>query len=157
MNSGYLHLVSNHLPILGAFFGFLVLAYGILLDDRKVKSAAYLLFLVAAIGGAVAYATGEAAEEAVEHLAGIVEARIEAHEEFAAFAMAALTALGLASLAALILERIKRYWGNALPLGVALLAALTLALSGWTGYLGGKIRHSEFHGTATGQSAPDGD
>lgn len=61
MNPTHIHLMITHLPIFGSILGALVLAYGIYVKSEQTKSAAYYLFIIAAIGAGIAYATGESA------------------------------------------------------------------------------------------------
>jgi hypothetical protein len=86
MNQTHLHLLITHLPIFGSILGVIVLAYGLWTKSNDTKIASYLLFMISSIGAGIAYLTGEAAEETVEHIQGIVESNIKTHEEFALFA-----------------------------------------------------------------------
>ena len=58
MNQAHLHLLLNHLPILGALFGLLILAGGFLLKYDTVKRTALGLFVLSAILAIPAYLTG---------------------------------------------------------------------------------------------------
>jgi uncharacterized membrane protein len=153
MNGNYLHLVLNHVPSIGVLVGLGLGAFALLAKKPDVMKAALGLFVVAAVFGALTYLTGESAEEAVEGLAGVSEARIEAHEEVAAAAAVGAGVLGVLALGALVLA-----WGKAVrpALGaVVLLAALGVSgLITYTAKLGGEIRHTEIAGAsaATGRA-----
>ena len=67
----YLHLLSNHFPILGSLFGILLLVIALLKSNLKTTLSAYIILLMSGIGGIVAYFTGEPAEESIEHVKGI--------------------------------------------------------------------------------------
>lgn len=149
MNTTHIHLLITHLPIFGALSGALVLAYAVFTRSIPTKTAAYLVFFVAAIGGAIAYFTGESAEESVEHLPGILESLIEEHEEAAQFAFAWQIVLGVGALLGFYINlrkpgfAVKFAW---IMLVCSLLAFVSVARTGW---LGGKIRHQqEIDGTA---------
>ena len=143
MNSTHLHLVINHLAIIGSILGSLVLIYGILVKSTETQIAAYGLFIIAAIGALIAFRTGETAEEAVEHISGVSESIIERHENSADLALAGLLALGLASLSALYLTMKKSRWITAVAWITLFVAVVSSVLVARTGYLGGQIRHSE--------------
>ena len=89
MSQTHIHLLITHLPIFGALLGALVLAFGLWKNSSSTITAAYGVLVLAAIGAGVAYLTGEGAEEAVEHLPGVLESRIEPHEDFAVYAPSA--------------------------------------------------------------------
>ena len=79
----YLHLLSNHVPILGSLFGILLLVVALIKPNLKTTLSAYLILLVSGIGGIVTYFTGEPAEESIEHVPGISHKLIHVHEEMA--------------------------------------------------------------------------
>lgn len=148
MDLTHLHLLTNHIPILGAAFGALVLIYGIIVKSKQTKVAALLIFLVSAIGGIITFSTGEAAEETLESIAGISHSTIEAHEDFAKISMILINTLGVLSLAGLfIAARFNDFFTKYMVL-VLLISIITLGAVARTGFLGGKIRHSEL-GSAT--------
>jgi uncharacterized membrane protein len=55
MNAAHIHLMITHLPIVGAFIGLIILLFAYLKKDANVKTAAYLVFIVCAIGASIAY------------------------------------------------------------------------------------------------------
>lgn len=143
MSAVHLHLVLNHLPVLGVVFA------GILFVVARIqRSAAFqriaLWFLVgSALAAIPVYLTGEPAEEVVEGLPGMAEALIERHEEAAGAAFAAMEIVGGLALLAALVFREARAMPGALAAGLIALVLGTGGLFAWTGYLGGQIRHSE--------------
>jgi hypothetical protein len=73
MNLSHLHLMINHLPIIGSMIGGLVLAFAIWQKSNHTKIAAYGVLIVSSVGAAVAYLTGEPAEELVENIPGVLK------------------------------------------------------------------------------------
>lgn len=148
MNWAHVHLMLNHLPVLGTAFGFALLAWAVLRRNEALQRAALGTLVLTALAAIPAFLTGAPSEDVVEHLAGTAKQAIEAHEEAAVVALVAIEALGAMALAALVLFR-KR--GIPRPLaGAALVFAL--ATAGWmaqTANLGGRIRHAELRATAT--------
>lgn len=93
MTGTELHLLLNHLPVVGTFFG---LALALLSAWRPreagVLYAAALVLGLSASGGVGAYLSGEEAEEALEERGGVEHDAIEAHEDAAPFALGFLLA-----------------------------------------------------------------
>jgi uncharacterized membrane protein len=133
----------THLPIYGSFLGTLVLIYGRVTKSHHTKMAAYFVLFIAALGGIVAFSTGEAAEETIENVQGISKNLIEEHEEFGNITFAVIIALGLASLTALLLTWKKSKLSNLISIIALMLSIVCVGMSSWTGYLGGQIRHTE--------------
>ncbi|MDP9079387.1 MAG: hypothetical protein M3O71_18300 [Bacteroidota bacterium] len=155
MNQTHIHLLITHLPIIGAALGAFVLIHGIWRKSNSTLIAAYNLLIISAIGAGIAYATGEGAEETVEHLQGISKNVIEEHAESALTSLIGLIVIGVIAVTGLFVT-LK---STSLVRPFALLA-LTVSLIGFgliarTGYLGGQIRHTEI-GTNTGSQVKDG-
>ena len=143
MNQAHIHLVINHLPIFGSFLGFLVLAYGMLSKSKHTIIAAYFIFIISAIGATFAYYTGEGAEEVVEKIKEVSETMIKQHESFAIYALIGFVIFGLISVIAIIMTTFYLHFSKVIAFMMLFLSLICLGLSGWTGYLGGKIRHTE--------------
>jgi uncharacterized membrane protein len=131
------------LPIIGAFIGLLILLFAYLKKDANVKTAAYLVFVVCAIGACIAYATGEGAEEVVENLPGVVEAAIETHEDAAMYSLISMIALGVMSIIGIMQIRWNSSKLNFIHSLIVFLSLFSMASIAYTGNLGGKIRHTE--------------
>ena len=157
MDQAHIHLLITHLPIFGSILGALVLVHGMWTKSSATKIAAYHVLILSALGAVVAYLTGEGAEETVENIQGVAENAIEAHEEFAMFALISLICTGIASILGVILTLKKSSFANKISMVILFLALVGFGLVARTGYLGGKIRHTEV-GTGTPQpSNPSGD
>jgi uncharacterized protein YacL len=149
MNQTHLHLLITHLPIFGSILGGLVLAYGLWSKSNDTKIAAYFLFILSSIGAVIAYLTGEAAEETVENIQGVVEATIKTHEEFALFALTSLIILGVASILGLFLTFRKSPFTKTTAVVILFISFVSFGLMARTGDLGGQIRHTEITNSAT--------
>ena len=148
MSGAHLHLILNHVPVLGAVFGLLLLAYGLLRRSDPVVRASLWTLAVVGIAGLAAYLTGEPAEEIVEDLPGISEAILERHEEVALLATIGGGIVGLVALAGLAFHRSRPVASGF----SAVMLLLTLGLFGgmaWTANLGGQIHHAEIRGGAS--------
>lgn len=158
---------------MGVPFGLVLLLLGVLTKNESIKRAALLAFVVLGVLTVPVYLTGKGGEDFVEHLAGVSETAIEAHERMGLISLAAVSVLALFSLFAFLkyqgLNLFKRRASeesrpqngevtananSSLPGWVGLtalvLALLASGIVGYTGKLGGKIRHTEFYGGAQG-------
>lgn len=148
MNEAHLHLVVNHLPIVGILIGLLVLVTGFLLKKSEVKVTALGIFVFSALASIAAFYSGEGAEEIVERIPGISETLINQHEEVAELFFTVILILGGISLVAMFLE-IKKYkfakFGFILVILISLVAGVLAKNVGTTG---GEIRHTEIRNDA---------
>lgn len=149
MSPVHLHLMLNHLPLLGTAFTLVLLFVALMKRSVEMKRMS-LAFLVAVTLLAVpAYLTGEPAEESVMDLPGVEEPFVEQHEAAAKWAFGAQIALGVVALAGLIVTRKSQ------PLPAWCAGALVVLSLGVCGLmaraanLGGQIRHPEIRSTAS--------
>ncbi len=143
MNNAHWHLILNHFPIIGTLGGIVVLFYGLIRKSTDTKVLGALLILAMAITSVVVMETGEAAEELVEKIPGISEAAMEAHEDASKIASGILVTSGGLAFISLALHFFKK---NAVTIAMSatlLLSSVAFGFMGYTGYLGGKIRHTE--------------
>lgn len=143
MNPTHVHLLLNHVPILGSAFGALLLIYGILGKSKSVINAALIAFVITALFTIPVFLTGEPAEESVENIAGVTKASIEEHEESAEFALWMMEALGILSLCTLFLRSKENSLAGKLTILTLLVSLFTFAVMAKVGNEGGKIRHTE--------------
>jgi uncharacterized membrane protein len=165
MDATHIHLMITHLPIFGTILGMLVLIFGTLKKDFGAKIASYGLFVISAVGAAIAFATGEGAEEKVEDLPGVMENIISQHESFAKYALISLIILGIVSLIAIFLNYKQKALSRTTAMVVLFISLVSFGLVAQTGYLGGQIRHTEIgngaiqntHGNEGGNEQKDDD
>lgn len=151
MNATHIHLLLNHLPIIGTLIGSALLIWGFIKKQDNIKLAACAIIVVMALAAIPVFLTGEPAEDAVENLPGIAENIIEEHEESAQLAVWILGLTGVMAFLSLIGYRLRNKLVHA-----ALTVTLILSIVGFgamarTGYTGGQIRHTELRDAATVQ------
>ncbi len=165
MESAYLHIVTNHIPIIGVPLALALLVLGIWRKSDELKTASFLVLIFLGAATLGTFLLGQGGEDYVEDLAGISHDSISEHEGFAKFALGSVAVTAILSLFAMFRYKgysfLKRRGNN--PLGddatstaatfpnwiVFAILVFTLsssAILGYTGKLGGKIRHSEFYG-----------
>lgn len=153
MSEAQIHLLLNHIPVMGSLFATAILIWGLVRKQQEVIQTALYLFIISAVFAIPVYFSGEGAEEAVEHLPAVSEALIEDHEHLAKTAMFIIEVLGLASIGALFLSiknKLIPVWYNIALLVLALVNGGVIAQ---TAHLGGMIRHSEIRQGQGAESA----
>lgn len=166
MELAYLHLITNHIPIVGVPFALFILLIGLWRKNEAIKQTSYLIFGLLAVATVGVYFLGGGGEDFIEELPGVSHNAIEEHEEFAVFALASVIVTGIVALFGFV-----RYGGIAFLFGkadvetpsapswvglaVLVLGLISAALLGYTGRLGGVIRHPEFHGGVTAADKKD--
>jgi uncharacterized membrane protein len=104
MNGHYIHLLSNHFPIILSITGFVVLTIGLWRHLKTVKQVGLFILLAASLSTIPAYISGEEAEHVVENKAGTSESIMEEHEEEAELAFILTDILGVLAFVALLLS-----------------------------------------------------
>lgn len=152
MNQPHLHLLVNHIPLFGAFFGMIALIWAMIRKSNEMRAASIILFIVAGIFSFIASETGEHSEETVEHLPGVSEKIMHEHEEAAEAAnvMITLTAVGAVLMAASM--RFKPKLLKLTQIGVLVLSVVSSVLMARTANLGGQIRHTEIRAMQNSQA-----
>jgi hypothetical protein len=151
MDMGHLHLMLNHLPVLGAPALVALLAWGLAGKMPAVTQGALWLTVVLAVVTGVVYLTGEAAEELVEGLPTFQERLVEQHEEVALWATVIVVATGCLAAAALWRSRRGATMSLALTRMVLVGLLASTVVAGVTAWTGGPIGHPELR---PGRTAP---
>jgi uncharacterized membrane protein len=157
MNPAHLHLLVNHLPIIGAAFAVGLGFFAYLKKSADLSQATLWLLLVVGAGTGAAMWTGNEAEDVVEKLPGVSRQAIHEHEEAAEFARYAGLGSGLFALVLLARLRGRPESHRNATVFALFMAVLTLALMARTGYLGGFIRHPEIGGATASPTDTDED
>ncbi len=151
MDGQQIHLIVNHVPVIGALWVLLLALVAYVGERPAVIRTALWFTVLLGISVLPAFLSGEPAEETISRLPGVSEPAIGRHEEMAEKALWITLATGVVALATLIL-RARR--GGTEPLRrktlLPTLVALFIAAGalGWTGHLGGMIHRPELRGDA---------
>jgi hypothetical protein len=141
MNYAHIHLILNHMPVLGIGFGIVLMIYGFIRKSDEVKRVSLGVFVLAALITIPVYLTGEPAEEVVENLAGVSEAFIDPHQDWGFQSLILMEITG--ALALLNLIFFGHSFGKKFLLVTSLGSIIAAGSIFWTANLGGKIRHTE--------------
>lgn len=147
MTGEQFHLMINHLPIVGALLGLMLVAFSaVRTGDSGVRYAAALVLALSAAGGGAAFYSGEDAEHAAEERPGYNEDLVEEHEDGAKWAgilLGAAAAVGGWLCFLTVKGRPVPVAGTA---GWLVLSALAAASMARTGMAGRVMEHGELYG-----------
>ncbi len=143
MNATHLHLLLNHVTVLGNFLGVVLLAYAVFRKNEGVKRGSLFVFAITALVALPVYFTGRPAMKVVQFLPDVSKPLIARHEEVAQLALVGMVLVGLASVAGLILSRRGKLISAWLAIAILVLSLTSAVVTAWTANLGGQIRHSE--------------
>jgi hypothetical protein len=142
MSFVHLHLLLNHVPVIGTVFVLLLLAVALWRRSTEIGKLALSAVVGIALVSGIVFLTGEPAEEAVEHVTGVSESIIHQHEEAAEAALFGTGVAGVLSLAFLWWYRRRELPRWVVAASLAVVLAIT-GMMARTANLGGQIRHSE--------------
>ncbi len=154
MNWAHVHLMINHIPVIGILGAILVLVYSLIRKSEEVKMVSFGLFVIIALITPAVYFTGGAAEKVVKNLPGVTETYIGRHEEIASLTLVLMEILGITSLAGLVLLRRSGAIPKWVVAMVLVLSLITAATANLTANLGGQIRHTEIRDDAGSRAGP---
>jgi len=154
MNWAHVHLIINHIPVIG--IGLLILLFigAIVRKNKGLITVALAFIILISLATIPVYLTGEPAEEVVEDMPGISEELIEEHEEQAEIAFILVEVAGGLALITLIARRYSDKLGQRLGILTLLVLIVSGGLIGWTANLGGKIHHEEIRSGKDSQNLP---
>ncbi|MBI2486756.1 MAG: hypothetical protein HYW01_07335 [Deltaproteobacteria bacterium] len=153
MNWAHVHLILNHIPLVGIGFSILLLIIAMLRRSNELINVALIFVILVALWAIPVYLTGEPTEEVVEKLPGISEQLIEEHEEQAELAFIFIEVAGALALISLIAGWYSDKLGRKLTVLTLLVLIVSGGLMAWTANLGGKINHPEIRSGASSQSS----
>lgn len=146
INQAHLHLMLNHIPVLGTVFAFLLLGWALLKGSRDLLTAGLAMMLIVGIFTIPVFSSGEAAEDAVEAQSHVSAQAMEEHEEMAESARWAGLAGGVLAIAGLLAVRGRERYPAWVGISAVIVAIIAATMFGLTASHGGKISHPEIRG-----------
>lgn len=154
MNYAHLHLMLNHIPVIGTGLVVLLLFIAFYRKSREMLTVSLIVLVLIALATIPAYLTGEPAEELVEDSPGVSEQLIEQHEEMAEKAFIFVEVTGGLALISLLGLRYNEKYGKRLAVLTLMTLIISSGIMAWTANLGGKIRHTEIRSDTGALSLP---
>jgi FtsH-binding integral membrane protein len=145
INYAHIHLIFNHIPVIGVVFTTLLLIVALARKSNELIMVALGFTILLSLATVPVYLTGPLAEGVLEdlHLPGISKERIEAHEEKAEIAFISIEFSGALAIITLIIRRYSSKLGSMMIVLILLALIISGGLVAWTADLGGKIHHQE--------------
>ncbi len=150
INWAHVHLMINHIPVIGIPGATLLLLYALVRRSDEMKMVTFGIIVLLAILTIGVYLTGQEAEDIVKKLPGVTETAIGRHEEVADLSLLLIEGLGVLALVGLFFKRRSRSVPTWLVSLVFVLSLITALIVGYTANLGGEIRHSEIRSPESG-------
>jgi hypothetical protein len=149
MNLAHVHLLLNHLPILGTLIALAMFLVALVMDQNDLKQVSLALFALIALFAIPTYMSGSGAEEMIKDSPDVSMDAIEMHQGSALIAFIFMELTGAFALIGLwrFSRTSKNPWMSG-PARLNLFAVLALAivtsgLMAIAGNTGGDIRHAE--------------
>lgn len=143
MTLAHVHLLLNHVPTVGTAVAITLFIVSFFRRNDALRRVSLELFFMVALVTIPAYLTGLSAQQQIMDREGVSNVLIEAHEDAAMFAFVLMLLTGGSAWLALWQYRRRARWGRGMTVVIAVLSALTMAVTARAANLGGEIRHPE--------------
>lgn len=144
INAAHLHLILNHIPIIGTAIAIFVLIIGFFWKSDDIKRVCLMILVLTALITIPVYLSGKDSEGMIEgNYEDVDEEFIEEHEEFALYSFIAMDIAGFIALIGLVLYRRPKIFPLYFTILMFLILMVVNGMMGWTANLGGKIHHPE--------------
>ncbi len=143
MDFAHIHLLLNHLPIMGSIFAFALLILGYVRKSDELKQASLGAFVVVMFITLPAFLSGTGAAQKLKDDPNVSQDMVNMHQGAAMLAFLFMIITGIFALVAWWQSQAKarpRSWAMG---AVILFSIITMGLMARTGNLGGEIRHPE--------------
>lgn len=143
MNAAHIHLMFNHLPIVGLGFAILLNFLAVFGKSPEVKKLSCWFYILIGLLAILPILTGDGAQEILVTYPGIDKDVIENHETWAYIFFYGLMLNGVLAIAALWFSRKKPDLLKKMNVAMLIIALLLTIFAYQTGVTAGKIRHPE--------------
>ena len=152
MTGAHLHLLLNHIPLLGTFFGLILLFIGLTKKSKTLQKAGLATFFVVALVTIPTFLTGESAEHATEHIAGFSHDVAHEHEELGEIGWIFAIVLGvLSGLFWFLLTKNRHIDYKKALWSILIISIASFIIMVLIGAHGGEIRRPELRGEVVTQ------
>ncbi|HEV2653735.1 MAG TPA: hypothetical protein VGT82_02205 [Ktedonobacteraceae bacterium] len=149
MTTVHLHLLLNHIPILGSIFITVLFIVALIYRNTFLQKVLLWSLVVVALFTAATYLTGNGAEQAVQGLPGVSEDILHLHETVAKVGLALMFVTGAIALAGALFYSFKPKLPRLLLVLVLSILLLNSGVFVYIGYLGGQIHHPEIRSSSS--------
>jgi len=149
MTTVHLHLLLNHIPILGSIFVTVLFIVALIYRNTFLQKVSLWSLVVIALFTAVTYLTGDGAVQAVQGLPGISVDIMHLHETVAKVDLGLMFVTGVIALAGALFYSFKPKLPRLLLVLVLSILLLNSGVFAYIGYLGGQIHHPEIRSSSS--------
>jgi uncharacterized membrane protein len=143
LNAAHLHLMLNHIPILGSIFITVLFIVALIYRNVFLQKVSLWFLVVVALFTAAAYLTGDKSQDLVRNLPGVSDTMLHAHELFAKLGLLLMFITGIIALVGAFIYRRKPKLPRFLLTAVLVILLLNSGVFAYIGFLGGQILHPE--------------
>ena len=143
MNFAHIHLLLNHIPVIGSTIGFGLFFISLFGKNDDLRRGSLIIFAAMALVAIPAFASGKGAQLMLKEKPGISDAFVERHEGAAMLALWFLEATGALALAGLWQFHRRARMARWNVSAVLIFSLLAVGLMVRTGNTGGEISHPE--------------
>ena len=154
LSATHLHLMLNHVPVLGTIFVLILLLWGLARRSREITSLGLLFTVILALVTIPVYLTGEPTEHQQRRATWFDKDRAHEHEEKAERGLIAVLATVVVALGALFLRRGGRPGVGAVTALATAGVAVSAVLFALAALEGGEIHHEELRPGAVNVAEP---
>ena len=143
MNLAHVHLLLNHIPVLGSNFGLIFLLYAYFRKSQELIKTGMGILIGVALLTIPTFMTGDPARDIVKNMPDVAKNIIREHDDSAGYALTGILFLGGVCLAGLYYFRKNTSIPKGFTITVLLLTLFVCSIMIRTAYLGGQIHHPE--------------
>jgi uncharacterized membrane protein len=149
MDPLHMHMLLNHVPVIGGVAALLLLAWGLLRCSIQVTLAALIGLVIVGLVAIPVFLTGSIGEERFETLPQLSRELVQRHQDAAVAATVGLISAAAIAVAALIGWRSTRKLPRFAATAALIIGTAALVLAVRTATLGGQIRQNDLQGLNT--------
>jgi uncharacterized membrane protein len=143
LSMAHLHLLINHVPILGSLFVLLLFSIALVFKHGFLQKVSLWFLAGVVLSTVVAYVSGDGTKKAVQGLPQVSDATITLHEQVARYGLILMFLVGVVSLVGILLYSNRPVLPVYLRLTVLALLLVSVGVMIFIGFLGGQIMHPE--------------
>jgi uncharacterized membrane protein len=145
MTLSHLHLVLNHVPVIGSVVAVGLLLLALVRRSPDLRRTALEVVVIVGLFSLLTYLTGIGGQKDIVNTEGVSKVMIRAHHDAALIGSISMLFTVMVAWAGLWQTRRRNRPARGVFGAVLVLAFVTVALMGRAANLGGQIRHSEVH------------
>src|SRR5579883_21781 len=143
MNFAHIHLLLNHIPVIGTIIAFCLFLTSFLGKNNDLRRSSLIIFAVVALLTIPTFLIGFGAQEEIKGLPGVSDALIVRHEGSAMLSLWFMLVTGGLALVGLWQSHRNAHAARWTVSSILFFSLVTVVLMARTGNTGGDIRHPE--------------